>query len=143
MIRDAELLDVEAIVTMAEDFLAGTDYGRHLPTRPQALRAFAERLIAMEDATILLALDAERPVGMLAVWVYRHPMSDELVASELVWWVSPERRGIGPRLLKRAETWARERGAAVLQMIAPNDRVARFYAACGYELVELAYHRRL
>lgn len=141
--RDAETGDVEAIVTMAMEFLSTTGYSHQLPPRPNALRAFAERLIAMEDATILLALDGETPIGMLALWAYEHPMSGERVASEIVWWVSPERRGVGVRLLKRAETWARARNATVLQMVAPTDRVGRFYAACGYDAIETMFQRRL
>lgn len=143
LIRDADETDVDAIVAMAEQFLADSAYGARIPTRPTALKAFAERLIALEDATILLALEEDRPIGMLALWAYPHPFVGETVAAELVWWVHPDRRGVGVRLLKRAETWARAHGAFALQMVAPTDRVARFYEACGFTLVETMYQKEI
>jgi GNAT superfamily N-acetyltransferase len=143
VIRDAGLGDLDAIVTMAEQFITDSVYRQHIPTRPTALKAFAERLIAMEDATILLALEGEQPIGMLALWAYQHPFVGETVAAELVWWVHPERRGVGVRLLKQAERWARAHGAFALQMVAPSDRVARFYQACGFTLVETMYQKEI
>jgi GNAT superfamily N-acetyltransferase len=141
MIRDATIEDLDAIVAMGEDFLKGSLFGHHIPTRPTALRAFAERLVTMEDATILLALEGDLPVGMLALVVWVNPMFDERVATEFAWWVHPDRRGIGVRLLKRGTQWGKDHGATALQMGAPNDKVARFYEACGFELVEMLYQK--
>lgn len=138
--------DIPAIVAMAQAFLRATPYGAYLPEQPDALEAFAARLIASHDGVILLAMKEADPAGMIALWTYDHPMSGERVASELVWWVNPEARGsLGVRLVRRAEAWARAHGAVVLQMIAPTHapRVGQFYAACGFEEIETSYQRRL
>lgn len=143
MIREAECADVDAIVQMATDFLGATRYGTLLTHRPSAMRSFAERLIAMEDGGILIALDGADPIGLLAMWIYLHPMSGDRIASELVWWVDPNRRGVGVKLLKRFEEWARVRQADILQMVAPSERVGAFFQAMHYEAVEVMYQRRV
>lgn len=143
-IRAATLEDVDSILTMAQAFISSTAYAAHVSKRPAALRGFVERLIANDAGEVLIARRGIDAVGMIALWLFDHPYSGESTASELVWWVNPEERGsLGIRLLKRAEQWARARGAAVLQMIAPNDRVAEFYTACGYGFVESSYARRI
>lgn len=142
MIRHATLADVPRIVEMAERFFALSEYRELMTGSPVHLAAFAERLLAQNDATILVA-DAQGVVGMLAIYVFEHPYSGERVASELVWWVEPEQRGAGVRLLRAAEQWAAAQGAKVLQMIAPNARVGEFYAKAGYVPVETTFQRRV
>jgi len=129
---------------MARTFIRDTAYAAHVAENPAQLRAFVDRLLASDDGDIFVAVRDDRPIGLIALWVFDHPYSGERVASELVWWVNPDARGsAGVRLLRRAEQWARAQGAAVLQMIAPNDRVAAFYVGCGYTFVESSYARRL
>ena len=143
-IRPATVEDVDSILGMAADFIGSTPYAAQLAERPALLRGFVDRLVANDAGQILIATRGPVAVGMIALWLFEHPYSGEATASELVWWVNPSERGsLGVRLLKRAEQWARDRGAAVLQMIAPNDRVAAFYTACGYGFVESSYARRL
>lgn len=146
-VRDAVLADLPAVIEMAQAFLRQTPYGQHLPEQPDALAAFAERLLLSPDGVILVAPAADGGlVGMIALWVYAHPMSGERVASELVWWVNPDARGsLGVRLVRRAEQWARAQGAAVLQMIAPQHapRVGDVYRALGFDAIETSYQRRL
>lgn len=84
-----------------------------------------------------------RLVGMLGYIVYPHFLSGELVAGEVFWWVEPEHRGEGVKLLRAAEDRARTSGAKHLQMIAPNDRVAGLYKRLEYSFVEAAYQRAL
>ena len=42
-----------------------------------------------------------------------------------------------------AEKWARQSGAARMQMIAPNERVGRFYRRLGYDHIESNYQLNL
>src|SRR5207344_979862 len=51
--------------------------------------------------------------GIVHPEIYGH----ELVAEEFFWFVRAEHRGAGVRLYRRFEDWARERGAARLQMV--------------------------
>jgi len=59
------------------------------------------------------------------------------------WWVTPGQRGDGVRLLRAAESWAIERGAKTLQMIAPTERVGQFYARMGFTRADISYQKEL
>lgn len=147
MIRVAEPTetDLDAIVQMAESFVAQTNYRRFITINPAATRELAEGLLRRpEDAVILLSLaKSGEPIGLIAMWIYQHPMSTERIASELVWWIDPRHTGTGVKLLKRAEQWAKEHGAVAIEMIAPTERIGRFYEALEYEVVEVKYLKRL
>jgi GNAT superfamily N-acetyltransferase len=107
------------------------------------MATLCERLIT-EDASIVFVADQDGELaGMLGMVVYRHPISDEVFASEVFWWVEPEHRGCGVRLLKAAERWAQRHGATQLQMIAPTPQVAQLYQRLGYSEVETLYQRAL
>ena len=140
-IREATEVDVPAVVGMAMAFIDAVYAGR-LAKNPEQCAVFARSLIANDDAVLLIA-DRGDPVGMFGMMVYLHPMSGERIAAELAWWVNPDARGVGLRLLHRGEVWARAKGAAVLQMIAPSDDVAQLYERLGFDRIETSYQRRL
>jgi hypothetical protein len=78
--------------------------------------------------------------GCSAAFLFEHPITGQLAASELCWWVDPEARGARARCDGRAgETWARGAGARVFEMIAPNERVGAFYERLGFERTDIHY----
>lgn len=142
-IREATRADLPRLVAMGRRFLAEAEYQGVIAENPAQMDALAGRLIDGYDSVILVTEDMSGPVGMIGLLAYRHLLSGEPVAGEVFWWVEPERRRDGVRLLRAAEQWARDSGAVFLQMIAPNDRVGRFYEAVGYQKVETSYQRTL
>lgn len=141
-IREATTGDVDSLVSMGERFL-GSVYAQKIHANPVALRQLSESLIASPDAVIYVAEVHSAVVGMMGLMRYVHPMSGELTASEVMWWVDPERRGSGVRLFRVGEQWARDSGATVIQMIAPSPEVERFYERFGYEAVERTFQKRV
>lgn len=129
---------------MGTAFLHLSSYGDFLSFDPTRMRDIATRLIGGQESTLFVADTRRNLVGMIGVWVFDHPLSGDRVAGEVFWWVDPNQRGrTGIRLWDAAETWARERGASAMQMIAPNDRVARLYQTRGYRPLETVYQRSL
>lgn len=111
----------------------------HEPT----LRALGLHLLTSDGSTVFVAEKAGEVLGMIGLMAYPHPMSGERTVAEVMWWVQPESRGCGLRLLRAGEDWAREQGATVLQMIAPSPETERLYERLGYVPVERTYQRRL
>lgn len=142
-IRPADVTDLPAVVALGQRFLAEAEYRGVIAENPAQMEALALRLITGDDATVLLVEHDGEPVGMIGLLFYPHLISAEPLAGELFWWVNPERRRDGVRLLRAAETWARDRGAMFMQMVAPNGRVGQFYEALGYVKVETMYQRTL
>lgn len=145
MIRLALHGDIPRAVAMGRRFIAETSYQGGIADNPERLALTAQRLIEGEDSALFLAEQDTGIVGMIGVYTYTHPYSDELFATELFWWMDPEKRGAGIRLLRAAEAWARERGAKVLQVVAPksNERLGVLYERLGFARVETCYQREL
>jgi GNAT superfamily N-acetyltransferase len=89
------------------------------------------RVSASEDATVLVAREGDRAVGLCTVYLDiesvrfgRRAWVEDLM-------VHPERRsrGIGKQLLDAAKAWARDRGATHLELDSAKGRVDahRFY----------------
>lgn len=142
ILRLATADDVDALVAMGERFLESV-YARKIHANADSLRAFSLGLIASPDAMVYVAESHSRVIGMMGMMRYVHPMSGELTASEVMWWMDPDRRGYGVRLFRVGEAWAHGSGATVIQMIAPSPEVERFYERVGYEPVERTYQRRI
>jgi GNAT superfamily N-acetyltransferase len=143
VIRLATLSDVDAIVAMGLAFLRQSDYRTHIAENPDQMRVLAHHLLNSPDGAFFVADHDGRLVGVLGIIAYAHHMSGERTAGELVWWVDPAKRGIGLRLLKAAEQWAKDQGAVTLQMIAPTEDVERLYTRLGFSPVERTYQRRI
>ncbi len=144
MIRHATEADVPRIVEMGQRFVASTAYATLISLNTEQLTGTTRDLLNNPDALVLLAEKDGDVIGMLAAIRFNHPMSGQHIAQEVVWWVDPEHRGTaGIRLLRAAEAWAVAGGAEVLQMIAPSEKVGKFYAAVGYAPVETVFQRRL
>ena len=140
-IREAVAGDLDAIVAMGEHFLAQTPYQTRIGRNPAQMRALAEHLITGAHGALFVAARAGTLVGMIGVFVFPHPISGEAIGSEVMWWMEPDARGAGIRLLRAAERWVKARGATRFQMIAPTPDVEAIYERLGFEKVETVYQR--
>jgi GNAT superfamily N-acetyltransferase len=131
------------MVEMGTRFLTETSYRGRVTVNPEQMAATVQMLIATPIGAAFVSDQAGELVGMIGLIAFQHPISGELTVSELFWWVEPEHRGHGVRLLKRAERWAREIGAEKVHMIAPTSQVGAIYERLGYEFLEMGYQRAL
>lgn len=146
MIRRAGLTDVSRIVQMGERFIAETEYREFVPINRPAMTAWVTQLVGGSvglDATVFVEEKAEEVVGMFGLFIYPSPLTGQIEAVETFWWVEPEHRRRGLRLLAAAEQWAREGGALALRMIAPTPKVERLYERLGFRHVEASYVRAI
>ena len=143
--REATTDDLPRLTAMLREFVTSTKYRKFVGASDAHLETFLFSLLGQIDRRIFVAEKHDAVIGMIGVLAYVHPMSGELCAGELFWWLDPQHRGAGGWLLRRAENWARDSGAKSLQMIAPSDapHVGAMYERLGYERVETAYQRTL
>jgi GNAT superfamily N-acetyltransferase len=141
MIRAATAADVPRLVEMGRRFRSVTGYAKILAENPEKMAELAGQLVS--QGGLLVSERSGTLVGMLGFIVYPHFISGETTGGEVFWWVEPEHRGEGVKLLREAERLARAAGAQKMQMIAPTERVATFYQRLGYEFVEASYQRSL
>jgi GNAT superfamily N-acetyltransferase len=134
VIRTAIEDDIPRLVEMGRRFRAESSYSKYLADNPERMAQLGRQLLAGNG---LLVLERDGAViGMLGYIVHSHFISGEVVAGEVFWYVEPEYRGEGLKLVDEAKRRARLVGAKYLQMIAPSERVARLYRHLGYEFVE-------
>lgn len=141
-IRDATYDDVGQLVQLGFEFVATSEYRDLLQPDEDAVALTMRRLI--EGGVVFVAEEGEAIVGMLGMGLFAHPFTGRVTAGEMFWFVKPDARGsIGIRLLRRATQWAEDHGAVSIQMVAPNEDVARIYDRLGYRKVETSYQRAL
>jgi GNAT superfamily N-acetyltransferase len=128
---------------MGERFITETVYRGRIPVNPAQMTALVATLLQGDVGTIFVAEREGALVGMIGLMAFMHPIGGEPTVTEVFWWMEPEHRGGGVRLLKRAEQWAREMGAVKLFMIAPTPDVGQLYERLGYESLETTYQRAL
>lgn len=143
MIRRAQPEDMDRLIEMGKRFVEETSYRDLIRIDSERLAGTIAKVADSEDGAVLVSGSDASVTGMIAMVAYDHPYSGERTAFELVWWVEPEARGDGVRLLRAAETWAREQGCRHMQMVAPNERVGALYQRLGYSPVETSYQRSL
>lgn len=143
-IRPATSDDLDRVVEMGLAFISSTRYAALFAGEPGRIRELAK--VLLEHGVILLADVDGRLEGMLGIFLARHEFSEQLIASEIAWWVEPSARksSIGPRLLCAAEEWARHMGASMLKMVAPSKTdIGAYYERRGFVLTETVYIKTL
>jgi GNAT superfamily N-acetyltransferase len=140
MIREAIEDDIPEMVKMGEDFITSTSYKDVLSFNETQLATMMRRLIDTETGLLMVA-ESSHIKGGIGMVVYRHPMSDELVSSEAFWWINKEDRSgfDAVRLVLKAEEWVKSKGARWAHMVAPDEKVGKFYERLGYTPLEMHY----
>lgn len=142
MIREAMIADVPRLVEMGCRFIAETSYVEDIPVNPAQLESLA--LWLLNGGGVIFVSERHGAItGMLGAVMFDHPMSGQPTASEMFWWMEPERRGDGVRLLKRFEHWAKCHGAERIMMVSPSPEVGRLYDRLGYRATETSYVRNV
>lgn len=134
--RPAAAADSAGVFELAKDFAVS-----FAPTADQFARSF-EQLIATDAALLLVAEEAGQTVGY--VLAFDHPT---LWANGNVAWIEEiavradrRRQGIGRRMMRDCEQWARLRGARVAALA--TRRAADVYTALGYD-ASATYFRKV
>jgi GNAT superfamily N-acetyltransferase len=142
-IRAATLADLDALVEMGGRFISRSVYHDKLRQNPERMRDLATHLIDSQDGELFVAEEHGRLIGMIAVVAYADHITGDRTAGEVAWWVDEDHRGVGLRLLRHAEQWARTQQATTFQMIAPTRDVEQLYEHRGYQPIERIYRLEL
>ncbi len=141
-IRPATLADLPRLVEMGVAFLRSSTYAAIFPEDPARIAAVMGAFITDADKRALVATSGDRVVGLILACVYDQPWSGERSVGEFCWWVDPDARGIGLRLLRAIEQWAQQEHAVVIQLAAPTPAVEQLYTRLGYVPVERHFQKR-
>lgn len=137
--------DIPQIVEMGRRFHAESIYSEMIGFNPEAFASSLAIFIASETMIFFVMEREEEIIGAICGAIGPHYMTGELASSELFWWVTPEARGRGLKLLDAFEREAVARGARIGGMVAPrgSEQLARVYAHKGYAISETVFVRAL
>jgi GNAT superfamily N-acetyltransferase len=144
MIRKATLADVPRLVELIVQFITTTDYKDYVRVNSPQIRCMYVRLVQDNNSVVFVSEVDDKVIGLIAMVKYNHPLSGDLVAGELAWWVEPVHRGHGIELFKAAEKWSHDNKVSSIAMTAPTGNpVEGFYRRQGYTQIETAFQKDL
>lgn len=141
-IREADLTDLEVLVAMGLRFASESVYADRLHITEHGVRQTIQWLLNGNGTIFVSDKDGEI-VAMIGVSLLPHFLSGMTYGAEVFWWCNPEHRGHGIRLLRKAEQWAKDRGARFFQTTAPTDDVAAIYDRLNYVKIETGFQKEL
>lgn len=136
MIRPARIDDIDAIVALGRSMHAESAY-RVLSFSEEKVRQLVPFLIDNGDFAWVAEKNGE-VIGMYGARVVEHWCSTDLIAGELVLFVSPDRRGgmAAYRLIRRYAEWARDKGAKIIRAGVNTgvkvEETQKIYEAAGF-----------
>ena len=139
MIRDATAQDIPACLEMGAKFHALA--GMPVPFDPPT---FVELLGTIIRARTVLVLtnNANEPVGMIGMIVLpAYYNANVLNALEVFWWIEPEYRGRGGKMIDALEKRAKQMNVPTLQLscLETMKEVGILYERKGYKLMDHNY----
>lgn len=142
MIREATEKDIPALVEMGRDFFDLT--GLPIEYDEDSVAGMIENLIDGENAVVFVDEEVKSAIAGL---VYPFYFNTSIISgNEMFWWVSPEKRGSGLKLMDKLENWARDKGADLFQVTCLHEghaKIGEYYQRRGYKPTEHNYMRTL
>ncbi len=140
MIKIATLEDYETIKSMADKFIEVSGYKEY--SSDEDIRTTILNMLSAPRTASVIALGDG---GMLAGAVSKFPFGPHFIATEVAWWVDPDKRknGLGKELLRYFEIWAGVVGCSFVSMVSLDDELIKFYEKEGYKLYERACMKKL
>lgn len=146
-VRQATLLDLLTLAHLGERYGSEAKKHSNFPVNIEHTLKQAAMTIQREDGCFLVSYDGDTPVGFMWGWVVTLPWSESKLAIDNVLYVVPEYRktSVGYRLMQAWEKWAKDSGAAEVQISVASgiheEETASFYKRLGYSLTGTQYRK--
>lgn len=140
------MISVEAAASVDDDLVAAV--GALIPqlssSSPPPSRETLARIVADPGATLLVAYDVGRVVGMLTLITFEIPTAVRAWIEDVVVDEAARGRGVAALLVEAALERATERGARTVDLTSRPDREAanRLYVRMGFEARATNVYRR-
>lgn len=142
MIERLKIEDIESLGTIAKNFFASTKFLNNFDM--EVFKKSWSYFLENDIGVIFVSRNSEgEPIGTIGGCKCPDVNTGALSAMEFFWFVNPECRGDGLKLLKRFEKWAKEEGCKSVTMVHLSDsmpeKVKHVYERFGYAAAETHY----
>ena len=153
-VRLASVEDLKELLDMAIKFFKASPYAQlDELVDTDIVNTIRNTLIlqSMGKAVILVSTDTDnKATGMLAAMASKAMWSENLIATEMAWWVSEDERksGVGKKLVEGYEYWAKMVNAKLISLstlkdLDPEGKLEEFYEKEGYVKAEQAFVKKV
>jgi GNAT superfamily N-acetyltransferase len=105
------------------------------------------KLVESGIGTVFFEEKEGKPTGMIGGVAHPDINSGEITATEFFWYVDPEYKGSGLKLLRQFEEWARIMGCVNIVMVHLEnnmpEKLKNIYLKKGFRHIESHYSKRL
>jgi GNAT superfamily N-acetyltransferase len=144
LVREATSRDVPAMLEGVRAFASIAYPGE--PMRVDHVANVLRGVMENQDGLVaLMETDEAAFAGMFVAIAHRGILTGARTMGEVLFYVDPQARGHGKKLLNFAEEWARERGCerATLCHLETTPNLETAYRRWGYAPLERAYMKEL
>jgi len=134
--------DIEEVLEMSLNFLHKSGYEKY--SDEGQIRNLIKTVVTGTQNQMIILL--EPGVGFIAGQVSPFVFGPGLIASEIAWWVTEDKRntGAGAELMNAFEYWAKNvAGCKMITLTSLDAKVGKLYEKKGYKLYERAYMKEL
>lgn len=141
--------DEGAVLRLCRLFYEDSPFSPKFAYSEEKVRDLLYQSLSLTPSPILflLLVDDSIPVGLLVGYATKTPFSDDLVASELAWYIDPKHRGSRKaiELVYAYEEWARRIGCKHISMslLTSSTDTSKLYDRLGYTKTEISYMKEL
>lgn len=122
-------------------FIAATNYKDHADEN--TIRQLATSILSSDGSNAICLLHEDG--GMVAGVVTPFFFGKKRIASEIGWWVEPDKRRtkVGSELIDGFEEWAKVTQCQLISMVSLDDELGKYYEKRGYHLHERVYMKEI
>lgn len=140
-LKIATIEDYDLVEDMVMKFLLQTNYKDYISK--EQIKPLLESFLTSDGSDKIILLNGTD--GMLAGIASKMLLVGPLVATEVAWWVEPDKRksNVGSDLLEAFEYWASKIGCSAVTMISLDKSLDKYYEKRGYSLYERAFTKEI
>lgn len=148
-IRQATLLDLLAFAPLAVMYSEEAYKHENFPLDIEHTLMNAAITIQSDNGCLLVAYDGDEPVGLIWGSAHSMPWSLSIIAYDTILYVVPEKRknwsAVGFKLMLAWEAWAKEQGAAEVQISIASgiheEESIKFFEKLGYSSIGTQFRK--
>lgn len=142
--------DIQKLPELLLEFFRASPFQDYHFNQDKVFNTLQKMCIDRKNSIVLLSMDGDTPVGIIAGQKVLPTFADDEVALELAWYLKPEyrksRRGL--ELLDGFEEWAKLVGCkfvqySILKTGEDDNAVEKIYKHRGFHQTEAGFQKRL
>ena len=144
MIRIANQDDKEGVVCLIKAFFEEYVEGLGFAFDEEKVSTDFDLYIALNQIKVLVIDEGETLTGLLVVYIGEQPFFKGLMADEMIWYVLPDHRRQGIKLLRECENMCKQLGCEYINVCGfSGTKAENIYEKMGYKHLESKFIKKI